>query len=136
MDDAHSSAGAARKVVGRPFPKGVSGNPGGRARGLAAYVKSKVGDNGEQLVDALYAIAFGDAVARQDVFGEMMAPPKLRDRQQAISELMDRGFGKSVQSVDVEATVSPYADDTEEQLQARLEELQAAQEAATGDWEA
>lgn len=31
MSDADSSGGAARKrVVGRPFPKGVSGNPGGK----------------------------------------------------------------------------------------------------------
>ena len=27
------------RVVGKPFPKGVSGNPGGRPRGLAAYVR-------------------------------------------------------------------------------------------------
>jgi len=27
------------RVVGRPFPKGTSGNPGGRPRGLAAYVR-------------------------------------------------------------------------------------------------
>ena len=37
------------RVVGRPFPKGVSGNPGGRPRGLAANVRENT-DGGEENV--------------------------------------------------------------------------------------
>jgi hypothetical protein len=39
----------ATRVVGRPFAKGVSGNPGGRPRGLARYVRELVGDDGRRI---------------------------------------------------------------------------------------
>lgn len=50
---AHGSNGTARRIVGRPFPKGVSGNPGGRKRGIdfPALVRSWLedGDKGRLL---------------------------------------------------------------------------------------
>ena len=38
-------------VIGRPFAKGVSGNPGGRPKGLARYVRELVGDDGRRIAD-------------------------------------------------------------------------------------
>ena len=43
------------RVVGRPFPKGVSGNPGGRPRGLAAYVWDKT-DGGAEIVGLMVSV--------------------------------------------------------------------------------
>jgi len=43
------------RVVGRPFPKGVSGNPSGRPRGLAAYVRDST-DGGEEIVELKVSI--------------------------------------------------------------------------------
>ncbi len=42
--------------VGRPFPKGVSGNPGGRPKGLARYVRELVGDDGRRIADFMLSV--------------------------------------------------------------------------------
>jgi hypothetical protein len=42
----NSDETAGATIVGRPFPKGRSGNPGGRPKGLAKYVRELVGDDG------------------------------------------------------------------------------------------
>jgi len=47
------------KQWGKPFSKGVSGNPGGRmkAKGLSKYLKRAFGADGERLVEVLKSLA-------------------------------------------------------------------------------
>src|SRR5262245_17404826 len=56
VSTAQNSAGTAR-VIGRPFERGVSGNPSGRPRGLARTTRELVGDDGRALVELWLAIA-------------------------------------------------------------------------------
>jgi len=79
------------RVVGKPFPKGVSGNPGGRPRGLAAYVRDST-DGGEEIVEIMVSVMRGDVIGGQ--------VPRIRDRMDAATWLADRAFGKPVASVE------------------------------------
>lgn len=77
--DVESSAEPAR-VIGRPFPKGVSGNPGGRAKGLAGRIRAETADGGE-----LVAFVLGVFRDRRE---------STRTRMEAATWLADRAFGK------------------------------------------
>lgn len=90
-----------RTAPGRPFPKGQSGNPGGRPRGLTSAVKEKCGVDGRQLIDGLYLIAFGTSAERRAFFGGESVKVTTRDRRECIAELLDRGFGKPQQAVEI-----------------------------------
>ena len=90
---------------------GQSGNPSGRPKGtrdLAGYVLETT-DGGKDLVDALVSIAGGvmPNVATQ----EGSRPRKDQqvrpaDQLKAIELLLDRGFGRSPQQLDVAHSVS------------------------------
>ena len=82
------------RVVGRPFPKGVSGNPGGRPRGLAAYVRENT-DGGEEIVELMVSVMRGDVIGGQ--------VPRIRDRMDAATWLADRAFGKAVAQVETKS---------------------------------
>jgi hypothetical protein len=71
-------------VVGRPFPRGVSGNPGGRPKGLARYVRELVGNDGRRIADFMLRV-LDDETERTET------------RMQAAQWLADRGFGKPTQ---------------------------------------
>lgn len=84
---AQNSAGTAKcRGPGRPFPKGVSGNPGGRPRGLVAKIRLETRE-GEELVAFMLRV-FRNAKAKD------------RDRMEAATWLADRGFGRPVQTVE------------------------------------
>jgi hypothetical protein len=51
MTTAQNSGETAVGVVGRPFAKGHSGDPGSRPRGLARYVRELVVDDGRRIAD-------------------------------------------------------------------------------------
>jgi uncharacterized protein DUF5681 len=72
----------ATAAPGRPFRKGVSGNPGGRPRGLARYVRELVGDDGRRIADFMLDV-LDDETERTET------------RMQAAAWLADRGFGKA-----------------------------------------
>jgi hypothetical protein len=66
----------------RPWPRGVSGNPGGRPKGLAKPTRELVGEDGMRLAELWWSIA--SEPLRRDA-----------DRSQASRLLADRGWGKS-----------------------------------------
>ena len=81
MSTAQNSSGSAGKV-GRPWPRGVSGNPGGGPQGLARANRELVGEDGMALAQLWWSIA-------QD---EMQ---RTSDRLEASRLLADRGWGKA-----------------------------------------
>ncbi len=94
-----------------PWKPGQSGNPSGRPRGtrdLAGYVLETT-DGGKELVDALVSIARG-AMPNVPVPGgsrprkDQQVRPA--DQLKAIEILLDRGFGRSPQQLDVAHSVS------------------------------
>ena len=94
-----------------PWQPGQSGNPSGRPRGtrdLAGYVLETT-DGGKELVDALVSIARG--VMPNVPVHEGSRPRKDQqvrpaDQLKAIEILLDRGFGRSPQQLDIAHSVS------------------------------
>jgi hypothetical protein len=83
------------------FRKGQSGNPGGRPKGLTAYIKTLVGDNGERLAEFWALIAFADDAEVKKRLGTKTGP-RLQDRMAAAEQLASRGFGRPTVLVDAE----------------------------------
>src|SRR4051794_11431393 len=79
-DSQNSALAAAPRAGGRPFPSGVSGNPGGRPKGLVRRIRDETGD-GAELVDYMLG-----------VFRDEHQPT--RTRVEAATWLADRGYGK------------------------------------------
>ena len=71
---------------GRPFRKGVSGNPTGRPPGFGGYIRKRTKD-GRVIADFMLAVM-------QD------ATRKIDHRMEAAAWLADRGFGKPVQTLE------------------------------------
>ena len=94
-----------------PWKPGQSGNPSGRPRGtrdLAGYVLETT-DGGKDLVDTLVSIARG---AMPKVLVQEGSSPRKdqqvrpADQLKAIEMLLDRGFGRSPQQLDIAHNVS------------------------------
>jgi hypothetical protein len=81
-------------VTGAGFQPGVSGNPGGRPKGLAKRVRELVGDDGHEIIDFMFE-TMSDASARR------------ADRLEAGKWLADRGFGKAELAVNVDVSAFP-----------------------------
>jgi hypothetical protein len=75
------------KQRGRPFPKGQSGNPGGRPRELRDVIELARSHS----ADAIATLA--------KIMRNEQAPPAAR--LGAAAALLDRGYGKPCQSVDL-----------------------------------
>ena len=118
-----------------PWQPGQSGNPSGRPKGtrdLAGYVLETT-DGGKELVDALLSLARGimPAVAvqkgsrpRKD---QQVRPA---DQLKAKEMLLDRGFGRSPQQLDVAHSVSdrPLAHLSDATLQLLVENARQLEE--------
>ena len=118
-----------------PWQPGQSGNPSGRPKGtrdLAGYVLETT-DGGKELVDALVAIARG---FMPDVAGQEGSRPRKdqqvrpADQLKAIEMLLDRGFGRSLQQLDVAHSVSdrPLEHLSDETLQLLIENARQLEE--------
>jgi len=118
-----------------PWRPGQSGNPSGRPRGtrdLAGYVLETT-DGGKELVDALVSIARG--VMPNVSVQEGSKPRKDQqvrpaDQLKAIEMLLDRGFGRSPQQLDVAHSVSdrPLAHLSDETLRLLVENAEQLEE--------
>ena len=92
-------------MVGRPFPKGQSGNPGGRPKGLAAKARE-----------------YADRAL--EVLSEALDDDDPKVRLAAAKEVLDRGYGKAVSmTADVSARLDDLDDDT---LNSAIDALRAA----------
>src|SRR5215831_14445268 len=69
------------RVVGTPFPKGRSGNPAGRPKGLARKTRELIGNDGAELVEFLLVVMRNET-------------EKTNDRLEAAKMLAERGWGK------------------------------------------
>jgi len=118
-----------------PWQPGQSGNPSGRPKGtrdLAAYVLETT-DGGKELVDALICIARG--VMPNVAVQEGSRPRKDQqvrpaDQLKAIEMLLDRGFGRSPQQLDIAHSVTdrPLAHLSDEALLLLVENAEQLEE--------
>lgn len=83
----------ARHLARYQFPRGKSGNPGGRPKAavaMAALIREKTND-GADLVDFALKVQKGEIPEMADA----------KSRRWAHDWLSDRGFGKPIQDIDV-----------------------------------
>ena len=86
----------AREADGR-WTKGMSPNPGGRPKGLAALIREHSGD-GQELVAFMFTVFRGEAINGRK--------PGTAMRMDAATWLSDRAFGKPIQAVVHAGTLS------------------------------
>ena len=118
-----------------PWKPGQSGNPSGRPKGtrdLAGYVLETT-DGGKELVDALVSIARGvmtNVPAQEGSRPRKDQQVRPADQLNAIEMLLDRGFGRSPQQLDIAHSVSdrPFANLSDETLMLLVENARQLEE--------
>ena len=94
-----------------PWQPGQSGNPSGTPKGtrdLAGYVLETT-DGGKELVDALVSIARGvmpNVASQEGSRPRKDQQVRPADQLKAIEMLLDRGFGRSPQQLDIAHSVT------------------------------
>jgi hypothetical protein len=79
-----------------PFPKGISGNPGGRPKELA------------EVQAAARSHTVAAITTLSEICADESAPPAARVA--AANALLDRGWGRPLQAIDASVTVTTLAD--------------------------
>jgi hypothetical protein len=89
----------AKRPVGRPFQPGQSGNPGGRPKGLAAYVRECTRDNQEQADFFLRVARSLDNETPEEARYPAVTFEQVVEAQKWLA---DRGSGKPAQTLGLE----------------------------------
>ena len=101
-DPAPASAGTPGASLAKwQFRPGQSGNLAGRPKGLTSEVQRRAGKNGKKLVEGLWLLAYGTPEQRQQHFGEPVHV-NTKERLIAISQLLDRGWGRPAALIGLE----------------------------------
>jgi hypothetical protein len=105
----------------RPFPRGVSGNPSGRPKSFARYIRNST-RSGKELVDFMLAVLREEAeqtvlVKADGDFVPVRVKPSVKDRLEAARWLADRGWGRVP---DTEEHRPPGAGLSDEEILAKL----------------
>lgn len=92
----------AKRSIGRPFQKGVSGNPNGRPR-------NEIGELVRRHLAGFETISSGEKVQRgtllvQKLYHQAVAEGNIA----ACKELLDRAYGKAVQAVEVDVDATRH----------------------------
>jgi len=118
-----------------PWQPGQSGNPSGRPKGtrdLAGYVLETT-DGGKELIDSLLSLARGimpDLPMQEGSRPKKEQQVRPADQLKAIEMLLDRGFGRSPQQLDIAHSVSdrPFANLSDEMLMLLVENARQLEE--------
>ena len=118
-----------------PWQPGQSGNPSGRPRGtrdLAGYVLETT-EGGRELIDSLLSLARGvmpDMSVQEGSRPRKDQQVRPADQLKAIEMLLDRGFGRSPQQLDIAHNVSsrPFANLSDEMLMLLVENARQIRE--------
>jgi len=93
------------------FPKGVSGNPGGRssaAAELARRIRTAL-PGGDELIEFALAVLRGGWTQEQERDGRKPVPVDAKSRMYALEWLAERGWGKPKQEIVLSGDVSGEA---------------------------
>ncbi len=109
-----------------PWEKGVSGNPGGRPKGLKG-IRKMIAQQGDKLVEQILLIATGEATeTRVTKDGEPFdVAPRLADQIKAIEVCLSYWVGKPQQQVKID-----MGGNAAEMMRATLEQLRTNPTAA------
>jgi hypothetical protein len=115
MHEPAENSDATVRRIGRPFPPGQSGNPGGRPKGVARAFRDVLGGSPTEAAQGLQQIAR---------YGKRDA-----DRIAAWRELLDRGWGKAPAFASIEGADPLEHDEIAQEITAIAEQLERERDA-------
>lgn len=122
----NGSAPTAKRVIGRPFEPGKSGNPGGRPKGLASSIRETVpADDLKRYYEAIWRLDKPTLKA----LGIAIKDCTLVERNRAGEWLSDRGYGKAPAYAPIADENPLELDDVDRRIDETLDELAEAREA-------